>query len=101
MGFLTSYKILLISFNGLINKNKVSIYYLPEAVLLFFCVVLDNICKSCRWIFSFVFFSASASSGEILGVVVLIVESRSSSSSSSSSSAAVAVQDFDLPRKQY
>jgi len=92
MGFLTSYKILLISFNGLINKNKVSIYYLPEAFLLFFCVVLDNICKSCRWIFSFVFFSASASSGEILG---------SSSSSSSSSSAAVAVQEFDLPRKQY
>jgi hypothetical protein len=91
----------LISFNGLINKNKVSIYYLPEAFLLFFCVVLDNICKSCRWIFSFVFFSASASSGEILGVVVLIVESRSSSSSSSSSSAAVAVQEFDLPRKQY
>jgi hypothetical protein len=93
----------LISFNGLINKNRVSISYLPEAILFFFCAVLDNVFMSCRWIFSILFFSASASSGEILRIVVLIVESRSSSSSSSSSSAAAAaaVQVFDIPRKQY
>ena len=78
LGFLTSYKIL-ISFNGLINKNKIFIYYLPEAILLFFCVVLDNVFMSYCWIFSILFFSASASSGEILRIVVLIVESRSSS----------------------
>jgi len=90
----------LISFNGLINKNKVSIYYLPEAILVFFCAVLDNVFMSCCWIFS-LFFSASASSGESLGIVVLIVESRSSSSSPAAAAAAAAVQVFDLPRKQY